>query len=300
MKKVAVLMSTYNGEKYIEQQLESLIKQEGIEISILIRDDGSKDKTQSILSEWAMKSKITWYQGENLGPALSFMDLVRNAPKADFYAFCDQDDYWDEDKLKVAVEAIEDFEEDSPALYFSNKRLVDEQLRYIRNTNQQPTINLGSALIINPVTGCTLVINEKLLSIVKKYNNKNLYMHDAWIYRICMAFNGNVCFDKNPHISYRQHSNNVIGGTSGFSKKFKRRIKNTVIDRKRIRERDAIELLNGYSNLLDEQNLKQIEKVAYYRKSFKNKLNLLLDNNFRTTNIEYDFSFFCAVLFNSF
>lgn len=300
MKKVAVLMSTYNGERYIEQQLESLSSQVGLEIDILVRDDGSKDNTLSILRAWELKNKLIWYKGENLGPALSFMDLIRNAPQADFYAFCDQDDYWDEDKLKIAVEAIKGFGEDSPSLYFSNKRLVDENLCFIENTKQEPRITFGSALIINPVTGCTLVMNRKLLEIVRTYENRNLYMHDGWVYRVCMALNGNVYFDRTPHISYRQHRDNVIGGKSSIIKRYKRRFNNVIVDRKRIRERDACEIMKGYAHIISSDNLDLLKKIVCYRDSFSQKIKLILDSRFRTNCFEHDLSFVLAVLFDAF
>ncbi|MGY6213108.1 glycosyltransferase family 2 protein [Cytobacillus firmus] len=297
---VQVLMSTYNGGKYLDEQISSLISQEGVNVRILVRDDGSKDSTITKLKKWEQKGVLEWYSGENLKPALSFMDLVKRAPKANYYAFCDQDDFWHKDKLKVAVRMLEGFNTSEPSLYFSNKQLVDSNLVPIKTKNQKPKISLGSALIINPVTGCTMTINHALLEVVRKYDNKNLYMHDAWIYRVCMALDGNVVFDEKPHIDYRQHENNVIGGTSSISKKFKRRIKNVLLERNRIREKDAKELIRGYSDSISIENLETIKKVAYYRKSLKNKLDLVFDKNIRTNNTEHDLSFFCAVLLNAF
>lgn len=298
MKKVAVLVSTYNGEKYLEEQIISLTKQIDVDITIYARDDGSKDNTLRILEKWRMNGILEWYQGDNLGPALSFMDLIKNAPIADYYAFCDQDDIWDNDKLKVALEMLESYSQDEPGLYFSNKRLVNEQLETLEITNQNPKLTLGSALIINPVTGCTQVINRKLLEIIKEYDNKNLHMHDGWIYRVCMAVRGNVIFDKNPHILYRQHANNVIGGRSTFSKKINRRIKSAFI-KERIREREAKELIKGYSSIISDENLEIIEKVANYRCSFESKLNLLFDKRIRTNSLEHNISFIIAVLINA-
>ncbi|MED4447569.1 MAG: glycosyltransferase family 2 protein [Bacillota bacterium] len=300
MKTVQVLMSTYNGEKYIDEQIDSLIAQEGVNIRILVRDDGSNDKTITKLKKWEKEGVLKWYSGGNLKPALSFMDLVKKAPKADYYAFCDQDDYWHKDKLKVAVSMLEELNNNKPALYFSNKQLVDSNLVPIKTTKQRPKLSLGSALIINPVTGCTLTINHALLEVIRKYDNTNLYMHDAWIYRVCMALDGNVVFDEKPHIDYRQHENNVIGGTSSISKKYKRRIKNVLIQRNHIREKDAKELIKGYSDSISLENLETIKKVAFYRKSLKNKLDLVFDKNIRTDNVEHDLSFLCAVFLNAF
>ena len=93
--KVAVLMSSYNGEKYIRPQIDSILAQEGnFELSLFVRDDGSTDKTQAILQEYAQKRKLTWYTGNNLGPARSFMDLLKKCKGFNYYAFADQDDYW--------------------------------------------------------------------------------------------------------------------------------------------------------------------------------------------------------------
>ena len=85
MKRVCVLISTYNGEKYLEEQLESIVSQKDVEVDILVRDDGSKDDTKKILDTWTQKSNLKWYQGENLGFALSFLDLVKNASDYDYY-----------------------------------------------------------------------------------------------------------------------------------------------------------------------------------------------------------------------
>ncbi len=106
--KLIVLLSTYNGEKYLAKQLDSLLEQELSPDKIIIRDDGSNDGTLSIIKDYAEQNKIIeYYCGENKGPAGSFWDLICNCEKADYYALCDQDDYWFKDKLKVAVETIE-------------------------------------------------------------------------------------------------------------------------------------------------------------------------------------------------
>ena len=228
------------------------------------------------------------------------MDLVKNAPKADFYAFCDQDDVWDSNKLNAAIKKLENFDEKEPSLYFSNTRLVDSNIVPLdTKLKVKPKITLGSALLINPVTGCTEVFNHTLLEIMKKYDNDSIYMHDGWSYRLCMAIGGNAIFDENSFISYRQHENNVVGGTSSVYKKFKRRIKNVITERNRIRETDAKELIKGYSELIPEENLRKIEKVAFYRDSPIIKLQLLFDKELKTNSLEHNFAFICAVLLDA-
>ena len=119
MKRVNVLLSSYNGEAFIEEQLQSVAAQEGVTTNIIVRDDGSTDGTRDILDRWQESGKLTWYGGDNIGWSDSFMHLLVHAPEADYYAFCDQDDIWMPDKLKVAVEHLERHP-DTPTLYCSN------------------------------------------------------------------------------------------------------------------------------------------------------------------------------------
>ena len=120
--RVLILMSTYNAEKYLVEQIKSLREQRNVCVSILCRDDGSTDNTIHILKSLG----IDYYTGGNLGPARSFMDLVEKCSETyEYYAFCDQDDYWYPDKLKTAIEYI-DNEKESPVLYYSAVNVTDE------------------------------------------------------------------------------------------------------------------------------------------------------------------------------
>ena len=100
-------MSTYNGERYLREQIDSILQQIDVEIELIIRDDGSNDGTVQIIEEYASKYPcISYYCGDNVGVGKSFMELLKNAPTADYYAFSDQDDVWLKDKLIRAVKAI--------------------------------------------------------------------------------------------------------------------------------------------------------------------------------------------------
>lgn len=116
MDSVLVLMATYNGEKYLEQQLESLFNQKEIDVEVLVRDDGSSDKTKSILDKWQKKAKLKWYTGEHLNVKYGFYDLMEQASRTShqYFAFCDQDDVWDDDKLYIAVKEIKCFNSNKP------------------------------------------------------------------------------------------------------------------------------------------------------------------------------------------
>ena len=124
MNKVLILMSVYNGEKYLVEQIESLIHQERVDVSILVRDDGSSDGTIDILENYKTKGILDFYTGENLRPARSFMHLLFNAPDCDYYAFCDQDDVWLPEKLLVATDALKDV--NGPSMFYHAMDLVDE------------------------------------------------------------------------------------------------------------------------------------------------------------------------------
>ena len=162
MDKVQVLLSTYNGEKYIKEQIESILNQKEVEIALLIRDDGSTDKTIQILEELAMNNEnITVYKDENLGPARSFMDLIEKSDEYDYYAFSDQDDVWKPKKLISAINKLKEYN-NTPALYMSALEIVDTNLKYIETKKVEGNFTLEGEIIKNFATGCTQVFNKNL------------------------------------------------------------------------------------------------------------------------------------------
>ena len=250
--KITILMSTYNGEKYLKTQIDSILNSKDVNPKLIVRDDGSTDNTISILQQYQSANQLTLYKGNNLKSARSFMTLLQNAPDSDYYAFSDQDDYWLEDKLSIAIESISQFNE-SPALYFCQTQLVDKDLKKIKSTNIKPYLTFGEALIYQFIGGCTMVFNKKLKEIVDKYNPTFLQMHDIWIYGIAQAIGAKIIFDKNPHIYYRQHENNVIGQGYNIVEKWKRRYKR-ISHNKHERLKLALELHKGFYNIMPKEN----------------------------------------------
>ena len=224
--KILVLMSTYNGEKYIREQMESILQQEAVDVHLLIRDDGSKDGTLEILRQYENYNNVEVYQGKNLGACQSFFDLLKNASvKYSYYAFADQDDVWQKDKLKIAIQMIEG-ESSIPTLYCGSYQLTDGGLNELPQRRTSPkNISFGNALIESNCTGCTAVFNRKLLELSKQQIPKEAYMHDWWLYLMASAF-GKVVYDETPHMMYRQHGSNVLGGNTGKINQIQRRIKN--------------------------------------------------------------------------
>lgn len=229
MKKVQVLLSSYNGEKYLAAQLESILAQDYEEISILIRDDGSTDRTLEIIQYYADKyANIAYYVGKNLGVQQSFFQLMQHADKmADYYAFSDQDDVWLPEKIRQAVQLLEKQDQSLPLLYASKTTLVDAELKEItiRKKRVQIRPEFGNALVENVCTGCTEVFNRRLLELVTKQTPTYAIMHDWWLYLCATAF-GRVYYDANSYILYRQHGNNQVGSSVSFVDDWIRRFKN--------------------------------------------------------------------------
>ena len=188
MKTVTVLVSTYNGQKYLSKQLDSLISQVGVDMKIIVRDDGSSDGTRQILRNYAQTySNIQLLFEDNCGAEESFNKLCQYSLQqdlTDYYAFCDQDDVWDNDKLSIAIQSLEKFDHLVPNLYFSNLRMVDDTLSYIRDFYNEKEVDIDNKLSLVQIFtyGCTCVFNQSALSIYCKVNNKSF--HDNWIYNL--------------------------------------------------------------------------------------------------------------------
>ena len=295
---IVVLLSAYNGEKYIKEQLESLYSQDGVSLSLLVRDDGSSDSTCPVLDVEQGAGRLTWYTGENLKPAFSFWNLLQKAPDAPFYAFCDQDDVWDNDKLKVAVDKLASAG-DAPALYFCQTRLVDASLNEIESVKISPLLTYDEALIYHFVTGCTMVINSAMREILLRYTPEFIRMHDIWIYNVAQAVGAKVFFDSVPHISYRQHGGNVIGQANSLKAVWKARVARMKKD-KCIRSRLAKELLNGYSGVMSDEKLLLTKMVANYKDGFASWMKLLFTGRLKCAPFSINVTSKIAILLRIF
>lgn len=297
MKKVNVLMSTYNGERFLKEQIDTVLNQREVDVDLLVRDDGSRDSTLSILGEYKGKGKLDWYEGQNLGPALSFMSLLKDSHEADYYAFCDQDDFWQEEKLAVAVELLDAF--DCPALYFSRTQLTDAELNPTQIVEIDPLLTFGESLVYEFIPGCTMVLNRKLRDIVNRYMPEYLPMHDVWVYCIALAVGAKVVFDKQPHILYRQHSTNTIG--QGYSRwhEWHRRW-HRLVNSEHSRFRRACQLEKGFSNDMKGNNAELLRKFIRAKKSFLTRLSLCFDKNYDCARKDTRLLFNISLLLNSY
>jgi glycosyltransferase involved in cell wall biosynthesis len=225
--KVTILLSTYNGSKFLQQQLDTLYQQTYSNISILVRDDGSSDTTRSILESAQLKGRVdVLEQHNNLGPALSFFELLRQAALTEtgYVAFCDQDDVWQPEKIAQAVAALSGVAANRPAMYCSRVELVDEYLNHIGFGDVPRKLGFGNALVENVATGCTVVLNRQAIDLLCENLPSSPQMHDWWCYLVLSCF-GEVIFDPVTTIKYRQHGNNTIGVATNSIARFARRFR---------------------------------------------------------------------------
>ena len=281
MASVTVLLTTYNSERFVREQIDSILRQRGVELHLVARDDGSTDSTHAILDGYKERDNLSWYaDGDNLGPARSFLRMIDDAPAgSDFYALSDHDDVWLDDKLEAAVTALGAYDPAEPSLYFCQTRLVDERLQpYKKQIVIRPLLTLGEALMYLFVGGCTMVMNRSMLELVRRYRPDYLDMHDVWIYLVAHAVGAHICFDPEPHILYRQHSANYLGQGYGWMRSLRLRFRRLVLRREHVRRNMAREALRGYSDVMPAANRELIASVADYDQSLGNQLRLLFDS----------------------
>ncbi|MCI1778013.1 MAG: glycosyltransferase family 2 protein [Paenibacillus lautus] len=229
MKKVQVLLSAYNGEQYISEQIQSILHQTHAAVSILIRDDGSTDKTMELLDQWVTThpDQIKLIKGTNVGVVSSFFELLRAADaEADYYCFCDQDDVWLDHKVEHAIARLDSsIYTEVPAMVFTSTYLTDDKLNrkgaWPKPPAQEPSF--FNALYENIAIGATITMNRSARNLFinsQSVDSQKVLMHDWWFYLLVSAF-GTVIYDNKPSMLYRQHNNNVVGGSNSIVGKLK-------------------------------------------------------------------------------
>lgn len=284
MDKVTVLMSSYNGEKYIKTQIDSILKQENVIVELVVRDDGSKDKTLEILKKYAeIYSNITIIEGSNVGWRQSFAELLINAPDSDLYAFADQDDFWMENKLYVAIEQIRQYE-CVPCLYRGRSYIADSELNTSGEKFQDiPVLSVTRSLFQNYCQGCTLVFNRKLRELYLRYPIKTV-SHDVWLPMIALH-TGKIVDDANAYMLYRVHSSNASAGQTSFQKI--KRYFDGILRRSPSKydfNYGSVLYLN-YRDCLNPESQKICHQMSIYSKSISTKTRLLLNKEVRGNSV---------------
>ena len=297
-KKVDILLATYNGEKYLAELIESIIKQSHNNWLLLIRDDGSKDKTMDIINGYCKKypDKINLVKDldRNIGVVKNFSRLI-NYSKSNYIMFSDQDDIWLPDKIKLCLEKISTEEtkhrQDFPLLVHTDLKVVDENLNVIsesfwnfKKLDPEKGSKIGTALCHNVVTGCTVMFNKALKDNIKDIPEKTI-MHDWWLNLLAISL-GKVLYINTPTILYRQHSNNTLGaGIDSSIKNNLMKLSNTDLIKKYIAKMRKINLdsqlqakiiLEMYKDRIDKDKRHVIEEYSNLANNsfFKRKLTI--------------------------
>jgi len=265
--RVNVLLPTYNGVRYLHEQLQSIETQTLPVAQITVRDDGSTDGTDVLVREWAEgHANIRWLQGPRLGAVNSFFALLESCgDECDYFAFSDQDDVWLPDKIERAVVSLGRDGTEEPAMYCSRVEYVDESLGHIGYSRIPKKIDFMNALVENVATGCTVVLNRSARNLIRKRVPQKTLMHDWWCYLVVSAF-GRVVFDERPGIKYRQHAGNAIGGTSSRIELFRQGITRFARRPPRVSLSDqAIEFSRCFGDGLTQQKRRILDRFLTVR-----------------------------------
>ncbi len=218
--KFQILLATYNGEKFLRQQLDSIVNQEYKLWELLIHDDGSDDDTIKILNEYQNKysKKIRLLNDQKTFSSASknFFHLIKNRSReANLYCLCDQDDIWHKSKLRLIIERYNSQQNEKPVLIHSDLSLIDNKGKLLEKSHdklinyQKNLISKNTSFYYNPVPGCAMSINSALAD--KIFYSKYMVMHDWWILLNAIYENATVLYINFPLVEYRQHSENVCG-----------------------------------------------------------------------------------------
>ena len=236
MSKTAIIMSSYNGTAYIEEQIESLLAQTSQDITIFIRDDGSRDDTYNLLkSRYENNDRLRLFSGENLGFGNSFSTTIGYALADescyDYFAFCDQDDYWMPDKIEHAVDTLSKKDQNTPLLFAHNYYICDENLHgtdTFCNGNPLNKVTFQNMFFEGVFPGFTIVINRTLAQLAFEKNAADdIFYHDKWVSLIALSL-GNIIYDTAPLARYRRYEAAASSTNKGPVAKLKWRIDNVL------------------------------------------------------------------------
>lgn len=224
---VAVLLCTCNGAAFLTEQLDSIAAQRGPAVRLYVSDDGSSDATPRILESYRQRwggDRLSIRRGPCRGYVANFLSLICSPDiDADYYAYADQDDLWDTDKLARALGALASPSGDRPALYCSRTRLISESgspVGYSPLFRKPP--GFANALVQNIAGGNTMVFNRAARDLLLVAGEVDVVTHDWWTYLLVTGAGGRVVYDARPSVSYRQHGANLIGSNMGMGERVDR------------------------------------------------------------------------------
>ena len=257
---VAILLCTFNGAAFLEEQLNSFNIQTYKNWILVVSDDHSTDDTKQILSKFKDQQpsgKVLILDGPNEGFARNFLSLTaKTCRSADYFAWADQDDIWLPDKIERAIGNLKSFSNKKPSLYCGRTLLITskrEHIGYSKPIYKQPCFQ--NALAQNIAGGNTMVFNSAACELItQSAANTRIVSHDWWAYIIITAVGGHVIFDNEPCLLYRQHDNNLVGGLTN-NKTTLRRITSKMLGQNKTWNDSHISALQDNKRLLTKKNL---------------------------------------------
>lgn len=295
---IDILLATYNGEKYVRSQLDSILNQTEKNFRILIRDDGSTDNTIQILREYESKySNIQIIKDDkpSRGAAANFFELMKHTD-AEYVMFCDQDDYWLPNKIEVSMRAMTNAEEKyakgCPMLIYTAYKPVDEDLHDMPMKNSNNMVykhfdQINRLLIQNYVTGCTMMINKTLCDIAAVDYEPSILMHDWWL-ALCASAMGHINYVNEVTMKYRQHQSQSVGAVDvkSFSYRLKKftnpETKN--MDKKCVHQAQCF--LKHYGKKLSPEMRKEVALFANIENYSKiRRINILLHGKYLKSDL---------------
>ena len=287
-KKVEILLATYNGERYLREQLDSILEQDYENWVIRACDDASTDGTYEILQEYQTKYSDKFIIGKNetgFGSAKkNFMNLIKNS-SCDYVMCCDQDDIWLPNKISLTMQEMKKNEQSNkPILVHTDLKVVDSELNvlsdsFFEHSNFRKEFALNEVLIQNFVTGCTMLMNRPMIELMRRVDDcDNILMHD-WVASVLATSVGRVAFVDKPTMLYRQHAINSVGakkyGLALFLSKLKEaKMRQSLVDTtvqageivklyQDILEEEKYQLLYQYSTIWEKS---KIQRICFYLK----------------------------------
>ncbi|WP_237150623.1 MULTISPECIES: glycosyltransferase family 2 protein [unclassified Pseudomonas] len=297
--KVAILVCTYNGDRFLKEQLDSFIRQTHKNWIIYASDDGSSDKTLQILQQYQSKlgdDRLSILRGPRKGFGKNFLSLVNNPDiAADFFAFSDQDDIWHEDKLKRSIASLNPCETETPSLYCSRTRLVDTNGRPIGYSPLfLKTPAFRNALVQSIAGANTMLINNAARKLMQQVSSHaTIVAHDWLAYLLVSGCGGEVIYDAVPTLDYRQHDGNLIGANANLKNQISR-FRKMLTGRLKVwtsKNLEALDSIKHHLSIENEQRLRDFElarrsglltrfrlmkKTGVYRQTLKGNISLVV------------------------
>lgn len=265
--KIDILMATYNGEKYLREQISSILDQTYSDFRLLISDDFSQDSTREILNEYVQKDSrvIVFVQKKNLGVCKNFEYLMKKVEN-EYFMFADQDDFWQKDKIEKCIEKIKNEDCD---LVYSNLEVVNQDLQLLNKSywkvkgfekKVKKYNNFESLYLNNYITGCTMLVKSKWIDkILPLPHNSKYILHDYWTALVISKI-GKIAYVDESLVKYRQHKDNEVGSKrkTDSINNFEE-MRNLFIDVKL----DHFKIFKDNKNIFEDKKINELSDISY-------------------------------------